>query len=431
MKKNTLILALVFVILFSYVYFVERKHPAPAGGGNANTPIFTLKADDIQQIEIHRPDADVVLKRSGGSDWVMSSPVADVADASQANGLAQNLSTLTSMNSIAKKENLEAYGFTPDSVQLKAETQSGNPIELRLGHEAPTQQGYYAYIPATGKLELIPSSLAQTLLQPVDAWRDHAVVSLTPDKIEKVVIQHEKSKPIELDKIKKMWWLVSPLKSKALEDKAAGLLSSITSMRISEFAPPPEAAQLISPSLTIKLWETGDKNPKTIVVGGKTDKGYLAMTLGRQYPYFLPASAVKPFDLDPISFKDYHLLAFDKEDITKIEVLKGTKLYTFTKEGKNWTVTTPDKSDLPGWHADMLLTDLQLLLQPESLPVKPKPVARPQVIVTLWEGQEKVAGVAVGEKEIINRNMYLPVEIEPSKKLAWSNAQFLVRDLIW
>lgn len=434
MKKGTAILAVVCALLLSYIFLVERKHPAKTIGQD-NPPLFQTTAENIRRIQIHRPDVIVVLERKSDKNWQITSPLADIADSQQVESFVQNFVTLRSMGAVTQSEKPEAYGFTPNAVQLTVELKSGPPIELRLGSEAPTQQGYYSYIPATGELKLISASFAQMILNPVDSWRDHVAIHFDPEKVEKISID-QGSQHIQFEQMDNFWWMKSPMQFRALTSKVTELLSALANMRISSFDVPP--TELFG-TIQIKIWETGNKNPKMVFIDEslKTPTGIGGMTFGKNGSlnggsrfYVLPESSVAPLRLKPMAFRDYHLVAFNPDEITKIDVLKGNRTFTFVKDGKTWKVTVPAKNEVPGWKAELILKDLELLEEPK-LSNHPNPIAHPQAIVTLWNGQQKLAQVAVGDKTIIQNNLYLPVDIQPGRKLAFSNAQFLIRDLIW
>ena len=89
---STAALVLVLGGLVGYIYYLDRK-PAESAEGAKEKPFGTVKADDIEEIQITASGESTQLKKSDGA-WKIVTPVQADADTNELTSLAGSLSTL-------------------------------------------------------------------------------------------------------------------------------------------------------------------------------------------------------------------------------------------------------------------------------------------------------------------------------------------------
>jgi hypothetical protein len=413
---------LLFLGLLGYFFYLQ-KHPAAR---SKNRIFKDLKAGEIQMVQIKHGTEVIELKRKGKRSWLLGKPIFDWASSVQAENLTESLSRLSSEGSVLQKEKMRDYGLSKLSYAVSIRQSSGAILTLLLGDLTPTNQGYYAYIPAQKKLCIVSLFLGKLVEQPLNRWRSKKLFHLKPADVSQIEIQ-SKGMPLVLKRKKMGWILISPLKAKAETAKVQNLLSEISGFRMKKFSSgTKETLKEKLPQIVLSLWTVGKAKPEYVEIFKKISIGFPAFSSTRNYPYFVTGSLVKDLEKSPRHFVDLHLLGFKESSVEKLEVERGTQDYLFKKTSKGWKIEKPLKTKVRGWKANLIINDLKGLESP-LYSGSPPGIFKPAAVIKLWEKSGKRIQLSVGSKTMRKKKSIYPVEISGLR--AWAKADLLMKDI--
>jgi len=145
--------------------------------------LLPVAAEDVRRILVKRPGGNLGLRKDG-SEWSLTEPMRDTADASAADALARSLASLSVTKRLAPDEANRAGAST---IEIELETGAGvRRVVIRAGRSgaeavAARADGTLAGPIAEGGL--------QSLDRKPDDLRDHRVAILPPDGIRGVSIE--------------------------------------------------------------------------------------------------------------------------------------------------------------------------------------------------------------------------------------------------
>ncbi len=152
-QRGTIIVVTVFVLLAALVYLAEfRGRGETVETQEGRVPIFSFGLEDAVLLEVRDLKADeiVTVRRWAGEAWRMVEPFAADADDARVEGLLGRLSTLESTRVIEGKDiDLEAFGLSEPTLEVKVGLQNGESQVLLVGQETPA--GYSQYVQRKGE----------------------------------------------------------------------------------------------------------------------------------------------------------------------------------------------------------------------------------------------------------------------------------------
>lgn len=150
LRLNLILMAIV-VALVGALYFGKKKE-APKG-----LPLTALKAEAIDKLTLHHPNAaDIVLEKKG-RQWALTAPVQVAADPYELNSLL-GVATAEAKTSIDPKDvkKLSDLGLDPPAFSLTL-----NDVKVDFGGTEPLN--YRRYVETGGKIGLIDDPPASAL----------------------------------------------------------------------------------------------------------------------------------------------------------------------------------------------------------------------------------------------------------------------------
>ena len=104
------------------------------------TKVLALTQDDIAKLEVKKKDGDdVVLSRTGTSNWKITAPKPLVADQESVSTILYNLSPLDGATLIQDKPaDLSQFGLATPEAQVSATVKDGRTQTVLIGDETPT-----------------------------------------------------------------------------------------------------------------------------------------------------------------------------------------------------------------------------------------------------------------------------------------------------
>jgi hypothetical protein len=223
---------------------------------------------------------------------------------------------------------------------------------LLVGRAAPDKKGVYVKRDGEPSVLLTAEALWTAFPKTVAVLRDKVVVSYAYDKLAKLEIDHGHD-AVVLEKDGTSWKITAPEPLKADPGAVNQLLWKLRDLRALAFlseAPAEAARYLPKPELTLKLWEEGAKEPKTLLLQPSTDRrggqptavaavrgeGPIVLVEGKMLADLAPGTA---------ELRDRTVVpAFDVGDIKRVRVTGGEKPLVVEKSGdSDWKMVEPSK----------------------------------------------------------------------------------------
>jgi hypothetical protein len=223
---------------------------------------------------------------------------------------------------------------------------------LLVGRPVPEKKGVYVKREGEPGVILTAEALWTAFPKTVAALRDKTVVSYAYDKLAKVEIAHGRE-TIDLEKDGTAWKLTAPEALRADGGAVTQLLWKIRDLRALGFLAEGAADVprfLSKPEVTVKLWESGAKEPKTLLLQSSPERrggqpAALAAVQGEGPVVLVEGKALSELTPGVAELRDRTVFpAFDLGDVKRARVAGGDKPLVVEKSGEtDWKQVEPTR----------------------------------------------------------------------------------------
>jgi hypothetical protein len=302
---------------------------------------------------------------------------------------------------------------------------------LLVGRTAPEKKGVYVKRDGEPGVMLTAEALWAALPKTVGGIRDKTVVSIPSDKLVKVEVAHARG-GVTLEKDGSDWKLTAPEALKADSAAVTGLLWKIRDLRALGFLAetPAEAPRFLSrPEVTIRLWEEGAKEPKTLLLQSSSERrggqpAAVAAVRGEGPVVLVEGKVLAELTPGVTELRDRTVMpGFDVLDVKKARVAGGAdKPLVLERSGQSdWKVVEPARGGTREGRAASLLLTLRALkwkeIAAKGSAKEAEDAARfgldkPEMEVTVFkDGGAEVATLLVGRSD--GGITYVKVKADP------------------
>jgi hypothetical protein len=402
------VLLAILAALSLYVYKFER------GEAPKEKQVFRFAKEDATRLQIKTADTTLVCSKTD-DQWQIEQPIQAPGSKDEIERLIERVATLQADRFLGKNATLsdKDAGFDKPKVEVSIWLKGrSDPETLTLGGETPLGSNLYARRGKTGQVFTVYSYLATDLQKKPEDLRDKKVIALKKDDVTKIQLAYvdrqilvEKKKQGDKDE----WTLTQPIQAKADSGSVDSILYSLEGYQVKEWVEtaPKDLAKygLSKPQITVTL-TSKDGKQETLLVGKKkegADEVYV-QNPARRAVVTLEAKAVTDLTKQAFDLRDKHLLAFERDDVDKIEVTRGNTQIVCQKSGKGdkeeWKVILPKEVEADKWKVDDILWDMEDLEATKFVEDAPGDLAKygltsPQVTVRL-SGKGKTHEVFFG-----------------------------------
>lgn len=355
--RSTIIMAVVLALLFP-LWWHSDKVKAPTDEELKTPQIFEFPADDVGQLEITTTAGKVTLKKENGV-WRVVAPFQGLAALSDITSLASQMGTLKADRVVAEDVApglLKQYGLDKPKLKITA-TLAGEkpPVTVMLGGRTPGETGWYVATPDNDDVYVGGNTLTFVVSKKPEDWRERAVLSFEPEKIDRVVIEEGK-KTLQLEQAKdgSAWSIVMPKKQKAELEEVRKFINAIKGIRIESFIDKPQVGDpggakgdrspVVKPVMTLKMWNKGDRDPQILIVGGPVKGGVIA-TRGsdkEREVFVLGNNALTALKVDPSTLAERRMFDFAVDGVAGATISHaGVGEAKAEKKGGNWGYLAP------------------------------------------------------------------------------------------
>ncbi|HEY4613091.1 MAG TPA: DUF4340 domain-containing protein [Bacteroidota bacterium] len=190
MKKNTIILALVFLALLAAAYLVTMKPGEQSVSTDAGNPLVEIDSAAVDKLEIRAPNSIVILVKQG-TEWFLQVPLSYKASQTNvANALQQTKSMKVKniVSSNAEKHNLFQVDSTGTTVTVYEN--GAQKAAFILGKPGPSFSDNYARLVSSADVALVGGANSYTFNKPMKDWRDQTIFASPKELITSVLFQY-------------------------------------------------------------------------------------------------------------------------------------------------------------------------------------------------------------------------------------------------
>jgi uncharacterized protein DUF4340 len=296
---------------------------------------------------------------------------------------------------------------------------------LLVGRPAPEKKGVYVKREGEPGVILTAEALWTAFPKTVAALRDKTVVSYAYDKLAKVEITHGRE-TIDLEKDGTAWKLTAPEALRADSGAVTQLLWKIRDLRALGFLAEGAADVprfLAKPEVTVKLWETGAKEPKTLLLQSSPERrggqpAALAAVQGEGPVVLVEGKALSELTPGVALLRDRTVFpSFDLGDVKRARVAGGDKPLVVEKTGETeWKAVEPTRGATKDGRVANVLLALKALKWKEIASKGGDDAKfgldKPELEVTVFKGDGSELGtLLVGRSD--GAVTYVKVKAEP------------------
>lgn len=367
--------------------------------------VLAFTPAEVQEVQLARgSDAPVLLQRQEGDTWQLTAPVSAKADDQHVRGILQRLRDVKIQAFITEDAtDLAAYGLQTPALHVSLRLgQDRAPLTLLLGNVDTARKGVYAKHSEAARVFLVPQDLWDNLPKTATALRDKTLLHYEREHITRLEMQAPHAHIALTNTGPRQFAMEQPLSTAGDGDAVSSLLWDIRELKAQEFvAETSEALELYgldTPRLRVTLWEKApaaqEATRHELVFGAEAPDGQgVYVKLGEGAIIYLVGNAEAQRIMSKTAFdlRNKKLLAFTPDNVQKLHVQYPTAQFTIERSAKGWTLTEPQKQDIPQrWKIDQVLYELSTLEYAKIVTDTLDDGSRyglhaPQVQITVWQ----------------------------------------------
>ncbi|RCK77657.1 MAG: hypothetical protein IGBAC_1966 [Ignavibacteriae bacterium] len=281
MKKTTISLIVIFIVLLAVVYFLIRPEPERTASYDIKDLGLKIDSTYISKIEVYRNNKTIVLEQQSDK-WFVTSPIKYPADEISVTTLLSSASKLKILSLISSNPAKQSV-FQVDSSSgtiLNFYDKRGKNITFILGKMGPSYMESYLRPINSNEVYLSEGINSWTVNKDVRDWRDKYILKLQKDSIKQIIFETGKelfsilktenkwyleNDSLESSKIESILNLLSNLRTEDFVDSSVNLPQAQTKLTVQE-----KEFNMISlypiPPDSSKYWVTSSNSQQTFTV---------------------------------------------------------------------------------------------------------------------------------------------------------------------
>jgi len=221
---STLALVAVAAGLGAYIYFVDAERSTT----EVKEKVFSVAADDIEQLRVTAKGETSVLKKTDGK-WMLVEPVATDADESAVTALLGGLTSLELTREVdPKAANLAEFGLAAAKADVTFTAKGGVTGRVRLGDQTPAGSDLYAVKGDESRVFLVATFVESSLAKSAFELRDKRVLRFERDKADGLEITADGRVPVTFSRSASEWRVTAPVNARGDYGAIEGLLTRLS-----------------------------------------------------------------------------------------------------------------------------------------------------------------------------------------------------------
>jgi hypothetical protein len=398
--RSTLILAIVFLGLGAYLYFVEFEKAAEE---QKKETLFSFQVDDARAVALEYPDRRIELEQKDGV-WWLTEPIHTPADETTVKNLLRAIADAEVKKKLGNVgEDLSPYGLEKPMATIRVTLKDRELPVIKVGKTSPI--GFSTYVQRADRPEvyLTGSAFHSGMDKKVKDLRDKRILTFEDASVRRIDVSGA-DRDIGLSRKDDGWKLDRPRSADADSETVRSFLSTLRSMRALDFATdePKDLSTygLDEPRLTVTL-NTGDENkPTKILVGGeeKEKKQIYVKLADRPTVYQVGDWNYRDLNKTANDFRDKTVLAFDKDSLSSVQVLRadGANFVLARSGDGKWSLegsdTPPEQSAVDQFIGTLDHLDGYEIVTDQPQDLQTYGLASPALTITVHGPKDAVIG---------------------------------------
>jgi hypothetical protein len=231
MKKNTLILISLFVLLLIIAFLVLQK-PGEQSASSANTGFFTvIDSLSVDKIQIKTPTSFLLLEKRG-TEWYIAQPINYKANQTNVGQIIHQIKILEVKSIISSKpEKHSVFQVDQSGTEIKMYEKGAEKVSFILGKMAASYTESYVRRLNSNNVFLVEGAFSYMFSRPVKEWRDKTIFTTPKETIKEVQFQYGDT-TFSMT-LKDTTWVIG--KAKAQQSVMDGILSSLSNLQADDF----------------------------------------------------------------------------------------------------------------------------------------------------------------------------------------------------
>ena len=383
--------------------------------------VLAFDRKSVGQVDIQFPGQvsgeAIALESAEAGKWRMTKPRALPADPDVVADFLEKLDGAKAKDFVDDAPgSLAPYGLDrPSTVTLWVGKDKERASRILLfGREDKEKKGVYVMRSGEPGVMLVGEELWAAVPKTAGALRDKVVLAYQYDKVSRVELAGPRG-PLTLERDGIGWKITAPESFKADTGAVNGVLWRIRDLRASGFLAEEAAAIprfLPKPEVTVKLWEEGATEPKTLLLAASRETrggqpAAMAAVEGRGPVVLVDGKALADLTRWTDDLRDNSLLpAFEMGDVRRARLVSGGVPLVVERKGEtDWQVVEPKRGGTKERRVADLLLSLKALRWKSIASAGGDDAARfgldkPELEVTLLKADgSEIAGLLVGKAE--------------------------------
>jgi hypothetical protein len=342
--RQLLVATVVLAALAATLYWSNHRKPASdsvsASSSTSNAKVISLTQDDVNKLEVKKKDGDdVVLNRSGASNWKITSPKPLVADQESVSTILYNLSPMDGGTLIDDKAtDLKQFGLADPEAQVSTTGKDGKTHIILIGDETPTGDAAYVMVSGESKVYSVAKNTKTNLDKGLKDLRDKRLMPVDFDKLTSVEINGAKLH-LTFGSDDGKWTVRSPANLRGDTSKMETIIEKLRTSTMdpgTSDADLKKAASLFASGAPVAAVKATDAAGSQELQIRKTSGGYYAKTTAMDGAYKVPNELGDAVNKDAEDFREKRVFDFAEQDPDKVELHDGSKTYFLTRSGEDW-----------------------------------------------------------------------------------------------
>jgi hypothetical protein len=344
MKSPGLLVAvIVLAALTGTLYWSNHRKPVESNANaSAEAPpkILTINQADITGAVIRKKGGgDVTLAKNDAGKWQITAPKQLSADQDAISNLLSTLSALNSDRLIEDEAaSLEQYGLTQPSIEVDVTEKSNKNDKLLIGDDTPSGSAAYAAVAGDPRVFTVASYNKSSLDKTSKDLRDKRLMTFESDKVTRVELLAKKH-AIEFGRNKEQWQIVKPGPFRADGFQVDELVRNLSDAKMDLTGGDDEkkAAEAFHSGVPVAIAKvTGASGTQELQVRKNKDD-YYAKSSVVEGVYKISGGVGSGLEKSLDDFRNKKLFDFAYSDPEKIEMRDGSKNYSMSRSGEDWS----------------------------------------------------------------------------------------------
>ncbi|MFI5143345.1 MAG: DUF4340 domain-containing protein [Thermoanaerobaculales bacterium] len=339
----TILLAVVVLAFGAFIMLYERHQPTTDELKADEGKIFAgFDQAKVQHIVVTNPHGRFELKKQKDV-WQLVAPLADDANQGAVTGLLSTLGSLKSDRTFeAKDVKLAEYGLDKPELSVNLDDGAGKSFALKLGGELPLGNDRAAMMRGD-KVYLVSKWIANDIGKDLAGWRSDQLAQVYATDVASLTVA-QAGKRVSLAHTGSLWTLTEPVADLADRERAEGVISDISGVRIKEFVDTPGklADYGLEPAASEVTIVRRDANaaPVQLAFGKERDDkaGKQVACKRGERVYWVEAKAVAHVSAPVQEWRAAKLVQFDTWAVDKLEMEAGSSKAVLEHKDGLWKV---------------------------------------------------------------------------------------------